>query len=1405
MRFEFVRAYWRRAVIAVVALTALVAVVGFFAVPPILKSVLVSQLSQALHRPVTLREVSFNPFTLAATISGLTVKEPKGDETFASLERLYVNLESSSLFRWAAVISEIRVTKPFLRVVRRADQSYNFSDLLPAPKAAPAPSSKPPRFSLNNIRIEDGSADFLDEIAQRKHTIRDLSVGIPFLSNIPSYVQRFVEPGLSVVVNGTRYSLQGKTKPFADSEETTLDVAIQDLDLPFYLAYVPPELLTFAMPSGRLNGKLVVAFIRSDKGGQSLTVKGNLNFQDLAIQEKTGAAVVHVPSIDIDIASIGVFAQMAYFSRIAVEKPELFVRRDKDGGTNLQTLLPKASTTPKDKSAPVAGDQLLLDVDELTVSGATVQVTDLVPATAFRTTLAPVDVTLKQISTRHDINGTYSVTMRTEAAETLALEGGFSLIPLTVDGQIEGKTVLLKKYAPYYADRIRAVIEAGTLDFSSRYRYAQTDKEPEITASSVGGSLNGLRLSWPGTKTEFLRIPVLTVADTSADLNKHQIVVGSFSSSKGMVSTMRLPNGAVDLQSIMAPAPDSAPAGPPAEATAPWTITLKRLAVDRYAVTVEDRAAAAPTTVNADQIRIQGENLSTAKNTTGKLSVSLMLDKKTRVSTESTVGLDPIQADGRAEITDLVLKQYAPYYQNRVVFDIQEGMLSATTRYRVTQAKDNLDIKVSSLTATLKSLSLITRDTKSEFLKIPLLAVKNTAADLTKQEITVGEFSTDGGIVQVERARDGEINLARLLPRTTAAAETLAAGPVVVARPWVVFAAAIGVSRYQINVRDNGPTEPVAFTIDDLAFKVEKISTAVNSVPSTTSVTFRIKDGTVAVDGKLDVAPVLVDVQVAAKDLDIRPFQPYVTDRVRVTLTDGRVSTTGHLTLSTKEPGLQAAYTGDILVAKLAVLEKATSSEILTWQSLALNGVIASSNPLAFHANKVALADFFAQVVLQPDGTLNLKQILQPADAAPAAPAVPVQVSAQPQPAPTASAAALPDIRIDEVTLQGGRIAFGDESVKPTFTADLDNIGGRVSGLSSAENSRADLELRGRFNNSAPLEITGKVNPLGKDLYADIRARFTGMDLSPTSPYAGKYVGYSIEKGKLSFDIDYHIDNRKLQAENKVFIDQFTFGEKVESPTATGLPVKLAVALLKDRNGEIHLDLPVTGSLDDPKFSIWGVVWQIVGNLITKAVTSPFALLGAAFSGAEGGTQYVEFQPGLAVLDDKAAKTLEALRKGLAEKPSLKLEVAGYVDPDTDREGLKQYLLQRKVKAQKLNTMVKKGAAAVPVDDVIVEPSEYEQYLTEAYRAETFPKPRNFIGLVKSLPIPEMEKLMLTHIEVGDNELRQLAARRAGAVRDAILQGGAVDPERVFIIEPKSLTPEKTDKAKNSRVELKIA
>jgi len=402
-----------------------------------------------------------------------------------------------------------------------------------------------------------------------------------------------------------------------------------------------------------------------------------------------------------------------------------------------------------------------------------------------------------------------------------------------------------------------------------------------------------------------------------------------------------------------------------------------------------------------------------------------------------------------------------------------------------------------------------------------------------------------------------------------------------------------------------------------------------------------------------------------------------------------------------------------------------------------------------------------------------------------------------------AAPAAPPQIRIDEVTIQEGTIAFSDVHLPQQFKTTFHKLGGRVTGLSSAMNRFADVDLRGSLENHSPLLIKGQINPLRDDLFVDLTISFKDIELSPASPYAGTYLGYLIDKGKLYLDLKYHIENKELKASNKVFVDQFTFGRQVSSDKATSLPIKLGVALLKDRNGEIHLDLPVTGRTDDPQFSIWGVVWQVVKNLFVKAATSPFALLSSMMGSGED-LSNVPFAYGSTKLTPAEQQKLLTLAKGLNDRPELKVELKGYVDKERDAEGYRSELLARKMRQEKYLELVKsgKGGDVLSADKLTIEPNEQSRYLKLVYQKAKFPKPRNFIGMLKELPDAEMTKLIIANTTVGDVELKQLAADRVATVRAFLTDSGKMAQERLFLKGDNIYKPSAKEKGAGSRVEL---
>ncbi len=1183
-------------VIGLIIFLVLFTLIGFFVLPPVLKSILVKQLSQNLHREVTIHQIKINPYALSATARGLMVKDRGSPEIFVSCDEIFLNLQSLSALRLALILKEIRLTKPFIRVVRHPDMSYNFSDLIEKKEEKPPKEgkSKPLRFSLNNIKIEDGSIDLIDEPVKTKHTVRALNIGIPFLSNIPSYIQTYVQPEFSANINDTSYSIQGQTKPFHDSLETSFDINIQDLDIPYYLAYLPTK-MNMKIKSATLDTQAKISFLQSKDKKPSMTVTGNISLKKILLEDGQNKPLLKLPSFDITIAPSEPLEKIIHLSSVTIQSPELEITRDAKGMLNLNALFPetKEAKPPPPKEEP--STPFSMDIDEVQLIGGKVSFSDLSGSKPFKTVLNPVELKVDHFSNGKEKKSAYTLSVRSEAKETITVEGDFSMDPLGAEGALEIKSVPLKKYAPYYQDNILFNIEDGRLELSTRYKYLKGEKEPEVSLSRLSLLLSALRLKRPEENAEFLTIPTLSIKETEVDLTKKEMKVGLFSTQKGEVSIKRLKNGEIDLLNLTPP--PSASSEPRGEIKSseklkeqekPWLVLLKQMSVDHYKVKVEDQTPTQPVNLIAQNLKLRGEAISTAKNSKGKLNLFFLLNEKGTVSTTGTVGIDPLIANLKVEM----------------------------------------------------------------------------------------------------------------------------------------------------------------------------------------------------------------------KGIEIGPLQSYFTDKVNITVTEGAFSTAGNFSLDgTDKKELKVTYKGEGSLTNLSSLDKENSEEILKWESLSFSDLNVGVFPLSIDIKGVSLTNLYARVIVNSEGKINLQEIMKTEEPETTTPSPPPQPGKEE--VATEEKAPSKNIKIAEVTLQGGRINLSDKSVKPEFSMNLTEMGGRISGLSAEENTTADVELRAKLNDYAPLEITGKINPLREDLYVDLKARIKDLDLSPATPYAGKFVGYTIEKGKLSFDLKYLIVKRKLESQNQIFFDQFTFGDKVDSPHATKLPVKLAVALLKDRKGEIKLDLPVTGSLDDPKFSVWGVILKILVNLISKAATSPFSLLGAVVGGGEE-LSFVEFDYGRSDIAGPNVKKLETITKALQDRPALKMDIEGHVDMERDRDGLKQYLFDRKLKSQKLKEMVKTGQPALPVDDVKIEPAEYGKFLKMAYREEKFPKPKNVIGMVKDIPNPEMEKLMLTHIEVKESDLRTLASQRSMKVKEAILKSKQVEPERVFILEPKSLAPEKKEKIKDSRVDFKL-
>lgn len=1183
----------KKAVAAVFILFLLYLIAGFFILPPVVRSVLKNRLSQQFHREVVIQHVSLNPFTLSATLKGLSIKERGNSENFLSFEGLYINFQAVSIIKRALVIKELKLTGPYLNIRRDADGVYNFSDLLvrkPEPGRRPAASAIL-KFSVNNIQIINGSADFLDGVKNVRHTVRAVNLTVPFISNIAYYVNSYVKPSFTALINNEHVSFEGETKLFANSRQTSINLHIKDLDLTHYLSYVPFK-MKFKIPSGYLNMDTVISYVQYKDRPPLLDISGGIALKNLKLEDAKGNQVMNLPLLDTSIVSSDLFSKKIHVSRLVLTSPELDIVRNPNGKMNLLELLPETNAQPQLKKK---GPQRmpLINADSIAIKKGRLALTDLSLGKEFTTRIDGLNMNVSHFTTAAGKKSALELAFKTEADESLGIKGNFSVSPVTADGSFEIKNIVLKKYAPYYQKVVRFDIEQGKLGLASGFSYDGDVKHGVENITGMSINVSGLKLRKKGDKRDFLSVPVLAVNGVDIDLLNRKIGVTEIKTEKGALLASRQKNGTMDLTGLMAAAPKArsgAQTKKKSQSAHQWLVNLKKFILNNYKVSFEDLAPDVPVKYSVSRINLRGENLSTARGSKAKIFLSCIPGAKGSFKLRGTAGMNPTEVSARLDL----------------------------------------------------------------------------------------------------------------------------------------------------------------------------------------------------------------------KGLEITPFQPYFTNNVKILVTSGNISTSGSLSLRYVGGKLAASYKGESALSNFASLDKGNGDQFLKWDSLHFGGLAVNSDPMSVQIDRIALSNFYARVIMEKNGFINLQGIFNAAGNGPAA----ARPSAVPQPVQAASAvlARQPSgparmVKINTVTLQGGTINFLDRHIEPNYSANLTEIGGRISGMSSIENTTADVDLMGKLDSYAPLEITGKINPLQKNLFVDLKTDFKDMDLSTLTPYSGRHMGYTIRKGKLFLSMQYLIDKNKLDAQNHIFLDQLTLGDRVDSPVVTKLPVRLAIVLLKDRSGRINLDVPVSGYINDPKFSLGGVIWKVIRNILVKAATSPFALISSIFSHGSD-LSHVEFNPGTAVITASEAKKLDAVEKALYDRPGLQLDIEGHADPAKDKEGLRQYTFNREIKYQKWKGTAARGEKAVSVDKITVSSKEYPKYLKLAYKAAKFPKPRNIFGIAKSLPVPEMEKLMLTNIRITGNELKELATRRAQAVKDYILKPGRIDPKRVFLLAAR-LGPAKEGQAGN-RAELTL-
>ncbi|MGA3284673.1 MAG: DUF748 domain-containing protein [Verrucomicrobiota bacterium] len=884
----------------------------------------------------------------------------------------------------------------------------------------------------------------------------------------------------------------------------------------------------------------------------------------------------------------------------------------------------------------------------------------------------------------------------------------------------------------------------------------------------------------------------------------------------------------------------NAPGTAPQPPSKPLVLHIDRLRIGGATAALADFTMSEPFKRTLGPLDITLDNFRTDPDNKNPYAFAGTTDAGETISWRGFFYLDPLRSQGELKLFNFTLNKYAPLYQDLVRFEIRDGSIALDAKYQLELSATNRVAAVHDTAFALRDFKLGRPGDSNNIAELPLFAVTGASADLESRQATVDSVKAVGGKLFLSRNQDESINVVELSQPSEAA--TNAPGGILFllrsvtnavalllnsTNQWSGTVASVNFTNCALHLEDLAFSRPAKLDLTDIALSVKNIS----NVPGT-NLTAELSlrwntDGSIKLMTTASFLPPTADLQLDLDQLDLGTLDPYLEPRLNLFILGSRLGLHGQVHLRTPKGQLpEVTFHGDASLDDFHTVDGVMAEDLLKWDSVRINGIDANLNPQTVAIREIAVDNAYARFVIETNRTINLLNALRLMNTnAPATNETKVAIV----PKPAATNSALPRISIASVVISNTAVSFTDRSLKPNVNLAIQQVNGTISGLSSEQLQHADVNLAAKVDGVGPVAITGTINPFSGTQTNDVKISVKDVDLTPTSPYSGKFAGYRIAEGKLNMDLAYELVGEKLQSKNVITLDQFTFGEKVASPDATHLPVRLAVAILKDRDGKIVLDVPIEGSLDDPKFRIGKVVTRAIVNILEKVATSPFSVLGAMFGGGGEELGYQDFTAGSADLLPADRQKLDTLAKALYARPALQLEISGSVDPDADREGLQRAALDREIRSKIWTTLRESERATNSVDQIVLAPDERAHWVKKlygeavadgkitpqliaahtnlaAYAATVLPhRPATVKGatmLVKSgrtakaqpaagtayqtklVPPPDpMEAVLLATFPIGENDLQTLAASRAKAVRAYLLQTGKVEATRLFLKE----------------------
>ncbi|MBS7559026.1 MULTISPECIES: DUF748 domain-containing protein [Pseudomonas] len=826
------------------------------------------------------------------------------------------------------------------------------------------------------------------------------------------------------------------------------------------------------------------------------------------------------------------------------------------------------------------------------------------------------------------------------------------------------------------------------------------------------------------------------------------------------------------------PASEPTPSDPDAK---PFPVRIERIKLAGGYLHFKDLRPSEPIEFLYNKLDFELKNLSTLPDDSADMTLVATGPEGGQIDWSGNFSVTPLASEGTLKVTDGKMKAWWPYVRDAVPLVLEDGVVNLSTHYKFSLTKET-ELLLDNTSISVAPFAIKAPDGRP-LARLERLDISEATVDLAKQHVIVGKIRSQKLETWAALEADGQLDWQKLFasqPAKPAAKPQPATAdttkePAVPSKPWQVLLKDVELRNYQVHLADRQAKPAVALDVGPLNLDLKNFD-SLNQSPFTLKLDTGLgKQGKVSATGEVNLNPITAKLKVQTKDIDLRVAQSYISPFIRLELRSGMLGSDLAVDLKKVEP-LTFSITGRAEVDQLHTLDTLKTRDFVKWKQVVVEGLNYQHGD-SLTISQVNLMQPYARFIINDDRTTNIDDLLIPQPAGGSS-------KSSGKPAPSSSKPL--GIHIGKIAINDGSANFADLSLTPNFATAVQQLNGHIGTIDSRQAKPAEVDVKGKVDRYAPVTIKGSVNPFDPMAALDIATSFKRVELTTLTPYSGKFAGFRIRKGRLNLDLHYMITKGQLKAENKLVVEQLQLGEKVDSPDAVDLPIRLAVALLKDTDGKISIELPISGDLNNPQFSVMPIVWQTLRNLVLRAAQAPFKFIGGLVTGGDSeDLSSVSFAPGSSELSKESESALTTLAKALKERPTLRLEIEGTSAQSSDGPLIAEQRLEREYQYNYYKILQRRGDK-VPAQASLLQVPEGEKapLLEGIYRTRLKQQPpAEWTQLSRDERSAKLREGLIKFWSGSDVLLRQLGQERASSIKDFLVDKGQLADDRVYFID----------------------